>query len=124
MFRFEKCSYAELQDIRRKENLFLSGWKLVEEKFIDETEKIYDEDGTMVAVINYYFYGENQNRMLIVLFEVFEPYRNQGRGKRIIAQFIQDYYGEINLEPLNEESKAFWEQCGFESGCYLDRRIK
>lgn len=65
-----------------------------------------------------------KERMMIALFEVFKQYRNRGGGKRIIAQFLQDYYGEINLEPSSEESESFWKQCGFESGCYLDRRCK
>lgn len=60
MFIFEKCSYDELQKIRHKENLLLSGWTLLEKEYIDETEKIYDEDGTMVALINYYFLNESK----------------------------------------------------------------
>ena len=75
MFIFEKCSYDELQKIRHKENILLGGWTLLEKEYIDETEKVYDEDGTMV-----------------------------------------------HLEPSGEESESFWKQCGFESGCYLDRR--
>lgn len=77
-----------------------------------------------MALINYYFLNENKDRMMIALFEVFKPYRDRGLGKRIIAQFLQDYYGEVNLEPSGEESESFWKQCGFESGCYLDRRCK
>ncbi|NLL77176.1 MAG: GNAT family N-acetyltransferase [Clostridiales bacterium] len=124
MFIFEKCSYDELQKIRHKENLLLSGWALLEKEYIDETEKIYDEDGTMVALINYYFLNESKKRMMIALFEVFNPYRNRGLGKKIIAYFLKDYYGEVHLEPSGEESESFWKQCGFESGCYLDRRGK
>lgn len=124
MFVFEKCSYDELQRIRQKENLLLSGWDIIEEAYIDETEKIYDEDGTLVALINYYFLDEKKDKMMIALFEVFEQYRRKGIGKRIISQFLQDYYGEINLEPSSEESKMFWEKCEFDSGCYLDRRCK
>ena len=41
-----------------------------------------------------YFLNENKDRMMIALFEVFKPYRDRGLGKRIIAQFLQDYYGE------------------------------
>ena len=52
MFRFEKCSYDELQNICHKEDLLLSGWKMLEKEYMDETEKIYDEDGRMVALIN------------------------------------------------------------------------
>ena len=77
-----------------------------------------------MALINYYFLNENKDRMMIALFEVFKPYRDRGLGKRIIAQFLQDYYGEVNLESSGEESESFWKQCGFESGCYLDRRCK
>lgn len=36
---FEKYSYDELQKIRHKENLLLSGWTLLEKEYIDETEK-------------------------------------------------------------------------------------
>lgn len=124
MFIFEKCSYEELQSIQHREDLLLSGWTLLEKEYMDETEKVYDEDGTMVALINYYFLNENKDRMMIALFEVFKPYRGRGLGKRIIAQFLQDYYGEVNLEASGEESESFWKQCGFESGCYLDRRCK
>lgn len=124
MFIFEKCSYDELQKIRHKENLLLGGWTLLEKEYIDETEKIYDEDGTVVALINYYFLNESKNRMMIALFEVFKPYRNRGLGKKIITCFLKDYYGEVHLEPSGEESESFWKQCGFESGCYLDRRGK
>lgn len=124
MFTFEKCTYDDLQVIRHEADLLLSGWTLLEKEYIDETEKIYDEDGIMVALINYYFLNENKERMMIALFEVFKPYRNRGLGKRIIAQFFQDYHGEVHLEPSGEESESFWKQCGFESGCYLDRRVK
>lgn len=124
MFIFEKSSCEELQSIQHREDLLLSGWTLLEKEYMDETEKVYDEDGTMVALINYYFLNENKDRMMIALFEVFKPYRGRGLGKRIIAQFLQDYYGEVNLEASGEESESFWKQCGFESGCYLDRRCK
>ncbi len=33
-------------------------------------------------------------------------------------------YGEVNLEASGEESESLWKQCGFESGCYLDRGSK
>ncbi len=124
VFIFKKCSYEELQAIQHREDLLLSGWTLLEKEYMDVTEKVYGEDGTMVALINYYFLNENKDRMMIALFEVFKPYRGRGLGKRIIAQFLQDYYGEVNLEASGEESESFWKQCGFESGCYLDRRSK
>ena len=124
MFIFEKCSYEELQAIQHKENLSLSGWTLLEKEHIDVTEKVYDENGTMVALINYYFFNENKDSMMIALFEVFEPYRDKGKGKRIIAQFLHDYYGKVHVEPSGERSESFWKQCGFESGCCLDRRCK
>lgn len=54
MFTFEKCTYDELQVIRYEADLLLSGWTMLEKEYIDETEKIYDEDGKMVALINYY----------------------------------------------------------------------
>ena len=56
MFIFEKCSYDELQNIRHRKDLLLNGWQLLEKEYIDEKEKIYDEDGRMVALINYYFF--------------------------------------------------------------------
>ena len=59
MFIFEKCSYEELQAIQRREDLLLSGWTLLEKEYIDVTEKVYDENGTMVALINYYFLNED-----------------------------------------------------------------
>lgn len=124
MFIFEKCSYDELQRIRQKENLTLMGWKIIKEAYIDETKKIYDKDGTLVALINYYFLGEKKEKMMIALFEVFKQYRRKGIGKRIISQFLKDYYGEIYLEPSSEEGRMFWEKCEFASGCYLDRRCK
>lgn len=62
--------------------------------------------------------------MMIALFEVFKEYRNKGLGKEIIACFLKDYCGEVHLEPSGEESESFWKQCGFESGCYLDKRSK
>lgn len=124
MFEFVKCSYEELQRIRHREDLLLSGWTMLEEAYIDETLKVYDKEGILVALLNYYFLDEEKERMIIALFEVFKQYRNKGLGKKIIAQFLQDYYGEINLEPSSEESELFWKQCGFESGCYLDRRCR
>lgn len=124
VFILKKCSYEELQAIQHREDLLLSGWTLLEKEYMDVTEKVYGEDGTMVALINYYFLNENKDRMMIALFEVFKPYRGRGLGKRIIAQFLQDYYGEVNLEASGEKSESFWKQCGFESGCYLDRGRK
>ena len=61
-----------------------------------------------------YFLNENKDRMMIALFEVFKPYRDRGLGKRIIAQFLQDYYGEVNLEPSGttskpQKSRSSWE---------------
>lgn len=122
MFKFEKCTFDELQILRIKENLLLSGWTLLEREYIDETEKVFDENGVMVALINYYFLDEQKKGMMIALFEVFKPYRNNGLGKRIIEEFLQDYHGEIHLNPSGEISELFWKACGFEEGCYLDRR--
>lgn len=122
MFEFKKCSYEELQLILNREDLLLSGWTILEEAYIDETVKVYDENGILVALINYYFLDKEMKRMMIALFEVFKQYRNKGLGKKIIAQFLKDYCGEVNLEPSSEESESFWKQCGFENGCYLDRR--
>lgn len=42
----------------------------------------------------------NKDRMMIALLEVFKPYRDRGLGKRIIAQFLQDYYGEYMPLPF------------------------
>lgn len=39
MFIFEKCSYDELQNIRHRKDLLLSGWQLLEKEYIDETKK-------------------------------------------------------------------------------------
>ena len=58
MVIFEKCSYVELQAIQHREDLLLSGWTLLEKEYIDVTENVYDEDGTMVALINYCFLNE------------------------------------------------------------------
>ena len=44
--------------------MLLSGWTLLEKEYIDVTEKVYDEDGTMVALINYYFLNENKDRKI------------------------------------------------------------
>ena len=107
MFIFEKCSYEELQAIQHGEYLLLSGWTLLEKECIDVTEKVYDEDGTMVDLINYYFLNENKDRMMIALFEVFKPYRDRGLGKRIIAQFLQDYYGEYSYRDYGKQRRTF-----------------
>lgn len=83
VFILKKCSYEELQAIQHREDLLLSGWTLLEKENMDVTEKVYDEDGTMVALINYYFLNENKDRMMIALFELFKPYRGRGKLKRI-----------------------------------------
>lgn len=56
MFVFEKCSYEELQIIRERERLLLSGWTLIEKEYIDETKKIFDKAGNMIALINFYIF--------------------------------------------------------------------
>lgn len=122
MYRFDKCSFEELQIIRQSENLLLSGWVLLKKEYIDETKKIYDEAETMIALINFYFNDEKKEKMCIALFEVFPQYRNSGLGKKIIAQFLKNYQGEVDLLPSNEANESFWKQCGFKSGCYLDLR--
>jgi GNAT superfamily N-acetyltransferase len=85
MFEFVKCSYEELQRICHREDLLLSGWTMLEEAYIDETLKVYDKEGILVALLNYYFLDEEKERMIIALFEVFKQYRNKGLGKKIIA---------------------------------------
>lgn len=122
MFVFEKCSYEELQIIRERERLLLSGWTLIEKEYIDETKKIFDKAGNMIALINFYFHDEKKEKMCIVLFEVFPRYRNRGLGKRIIDQFLKRYHGEVELLPSSKASEFFWEKCGFVEGCYLDLR--
>ena len=64
VFIFKKCSYEELQAIQHREDLLLSGWTLLEKEYMDVTEKVYGEDGTMVALINYYFLNENKDRKI------------------------------------------------------------
>lgn len=120
MYRFDECSYEELQIIRKHENLLLSGWGLLQKEYINETKKIYNEAGIIVALLNFYFMDNAKEKMFIALFEVFSQYRNRGVGKEIIAQFLKDYQGEVNLLPSNEANESFWKQCGFEGGCYLD----
>lgn len=122
MYSFEKCSYQKLQEIRQSEDLVLSGWTLLEEAYIDETKMIFNNNGVMVALINYYFDDKKKEKMCLALFEVFPQYRDKGIGKQIVAQFLKHYKGEINLLPSGEASESFWKQCGFESGCYLDLR--
>lgn len=124
MFIFNKCSYEKLQTIIQKEDLILSGWALLEEEYIDETQIICDDAGVMIAMINFYFTDEKEEEMFIALFEVFSRYRNNGLGEKIILQFLENYKGEVNLLPSDEKSMKFWEKCGFESGCYLDRRCE
>lgn len=83
MFGFVKCSYEELQRICHKEDLLLRGWTMLEEAHIDETLKVYDEEGILVALLNYYFFDEEKEQMMIALFEVFKQYRNNGLGKKL-----------------------------------------
>ena len=80
---------------------------MLEKEYTDETEKIYDEDGRMVALINYYFLNESKEKKMIALFEVFKTYRKRGLGKKIIAYFLKDYCGEVHLESSGEESEFF-----------------
>ena len=89
MFIFKKCSYEELQAIQRREDLLLSGWTLLEKEYIDVTEKVYDEDGTMVALINYYFFNENKDRMMIALFEVLSHIKTEDWGKELLLSFYK-----------------------------------
>lgn len=50
MFIFEKCSYDELQKIRHKENLLLSGWTLLEkEKELDMLNQAYENHSNFMA---------------------------------------------------------------------------
>ncbi|MBS4907650.1 MAG: hypothetical protein KH021_06700 [Ruminococcus sp.] len=51
MFIFKKCSYEELQAIQHREDLLLSGWTLLEKEYMDVTEKVYGEDGTIANLI-------------------------------------------------------------------------
>ena len=43
----------------------------------------------IVALINYYFLNEQKKKMMIELFKVFKPFRNNGLGKQIIAKFCK-----------------------------------
>ena len=54
----------KLQAIQHRGDLLLSGWTLLEKEYMDVTEKVYSEDGTMVALINYYFLNENKDRKI------------------------------------------------------------
>lgn len=54
MFVFEKCSYDELQKIRHKENLLLSGWTLLEKEYIDETVLIKRYGGNAAKDMSIY----------------------------------------------------------------------
>lgn len=53
MFVLGKRSYDKLQRIHLRGDLLLSGGSSIEIAYIDEIEKIYDEDGALVALINY-----------------------------------------------------------------------
>ena len=73
MFIFEKCSYEELQAIQHREDLLLRGWTLLEEEYIDVTEKVYDEEWNNGGFDLILLLNENKDRMMIALFEVFKP---------------------------------------------------
>lgn len=108
MFRIEDCGYDELQSILAKENLDLSGWKLIQKEYIDGTKLIYNQKEEQIALLNFYFLDKDKNKMFIALFEVFPKYRGNGLGKKIIDQFLIDYEGEVLLEPIDDDSEMFW----------------
>lgn len=124
MFRVEDCDYDDLQSILAKENLDLSGWKLIKKEYIDGTKLIYNQKEEQIALINFYFLDNEKCKMFIPLFEVFPKHRGKGLGKEIIEQFLENYEGEVRLEPIDDESEMFWKKCGFQNGSYLDRRRK
>ena len=114
MYTFIQLTHAELNQICSDKN-WSTIWKLIEPPCVQSCEKVIDNVGNLIAVI---YYDLTDNPKLICKFEVRSDLRNQGHGRKIIAQFLKQHPFEFHLFPDGEDAERFWRKCGFEGDQY------
>ena len=113
-YTFRPCSYEELQQLIEEQYFVLEAWKLVEPAYIEGLEIVEDSSKTIIALVFYDAYRNENCEIYIQDFEVHAEYRRQGHGRRIIHQFLSEHSISVELLPLNEDAVMFWKACGFE----------
>lgn len=114
-FEFLRINQDELLHIY-KNNKWSFVWSIIEPSEIQLCEKVINSDKQLVALITYSFTDEVCS---IGKFEVLEDLRNKGIGKKIINQFLEIHCCDVEVIPFCEDSKRFWEKCGFVGDKYL-----
>lgn len=116
MFEFIQLSYNEFTSILKNYKWSFSWGAFITPDYIQGCEKILDSDKNLVALI---YYDTSNVPYKIGKFEVLEDLRNKGMGEKIIKQFLEIHCCNVEVIPFCEDSKRFWEKCGFVGDKYL-----
>ena len=114
MYTFIQLTHAELNKIC-SDGKWSNIWNLIEPQYVKYCEKVLDDIGNLIAII---YYDLTDNPKLICKFEVKTDLRNQGHGRKIIAQFLKEHPVNFHLFPDSEDAERFWRTCGFEGDRY------
>ena len=109
LYSFISCPKQMLDEYINKRVLKEAFWQDIDNEDITEYICLGAET---VAVINYAAYSSIGSGITIKHFEVLDSYKNQGHGKQIIHQFVNNHSGQIEVLSL-WFAHTFWEQCGF-----------
>ena len=109
LYSFISCPKQMMDEYINKRVLKEAFWQDIDNEDITEYICLGAET---VAVINYATYSSIGTGITIKHFEVLDSYKNQGHGKQIIHQFVNNHSGQIEVLPL-WFAQTFWEHCGF-----------
>lgn len=106
---WKECDYKEIRELKMDFILELP-WNYPEE---GEHVWKYEMDNLPIAFIRLSLDPVDKASIWIDEFEVIKKYRRQGRGKRLIWEFLKGVKSDVKLLAKNKNVQLFWEKCGF-----------
>jgi len=95
----------------KKANILELPWKYLDKK---DNLSLYEINSCICAAMRVSKDPYDTNLIWIDDFEIVRNYRNQGIGKLIICNFLEECELVVNLMAKNESVAEFWYKCGFQ----------
>lgn len=105
-----KATYEEVKKLKKGRILELP-WDCLDE---DEFLYLFEVDSCICAVIRLSMDTNDNDVVWIDEFEIVRNYRNQGIGKLIICNFLEECDNVVKLMAKNKRVAEFWYKCGFQ----------
>lgn len=104
------ATYEEVKQLKKDKILELP-WDCLEE---DDYLYLFEKNNHVCAVIRLSLDPYDNDVIWIDEFEIVRNYRNQGIGKLIICEFLEECNNVVKLMAKNKHVAEFWLKCGFQ----------